>query len=113
MSDCSSRFESGRGHHDKDNARSVVVPMRVPLVAIVLVVTPIPIGIAHPMPATSIIVSRMIFRLTPADVAILVACHTNTVATIHITAFISVRDRGCWIKDRRSRACNDSGQQDF
>ena len=108
MSDCSSRFESGRGHHEQDNAPSLVVPMRVPLVAIVLIVTPIPVGVAHQMPATSIIVSRMVFRLTPANVAILVACHTNTVATIHITAFISVRDRGRWVKNRRSRACNDS-----
>src|ERR1700736_6092883 len=77
---------------------SVVVPMWVPFVTIVLVVAPIPVGIAHPMPPTSIIVGRMVLGLTPAYVAILVAGHANTVMAVHIAAFKSARDGCGWIK---------------
>ena len=98
---------------DRELTRSVVVPMRVPFVTIVLVVTPIPIGVAHPMPATSIIMGRMVFRLTPADVAISVACQTNAMMAIYIAAFISARDGGCGKKDCRSREYNDSNQHRF
>ena len=90
-----------------------MIPMRVPFVTIVLVVTPIPIGVAHPMPATSIIMGRMVLRLMPADVASSVACQTNAMMAIYIAAFISARDGGCGKKDRRSREYNDSDQQGF
>ena len=92
---------------------SVVIPMWVPFMAIVLVVTPIPIGVAHPVTATSIIMGRMIFRLTPAYVAVLVAGHTNAVVAIHIAAFIGMRDGVCWIKDRTSQACDNEEQRGF
>ena len=90
-----------------------MVPMRVPFVTIVLVVTPISIGVANPMTATSIIVGRMVFRLAPAYVTILVACHTNTMMAVHIAALISVRNGVCWIKDRTSQAYKDSEQHGF
>jgi hypothetical protein len=77
---------------------------------IVLIVTPIPIGVAHPMPATSIIMGRMVVRLAPADVAVFVACQTDAMMTIYIAAFISVRDGACGKKDRRSREYDDSDQ---
>jgi hypothetical protein len=87
--------------------------MRIPFVTIVLVVAHIPIGVAHPMPATSIIVSGMVFRLTPTYVAVSVARHTNTVMAIHITAFKGARGGGGWIEERRSQADNDGEHHGF
>ena len=93
--------------------RSVVVPVRVPFVAIVLVVTSLAFRIAYPMTATSIIVGLVIFRLTPAYVTILVACHTYTVVAIHIAAFVGARDGGCWIDDPGSQEYDGSKKHGF
>ena len=85
----------------------VVVPMRVPFVTRVLVVTTISIGVAHPSPTTAVIVGLMVFRLTPAYVAILVACDANTVTAVQVAAFISVGDGSCWRKDCKSQGDSD------
>ena len=79
----------------------------------VLVVTPIPIGIAYPMSTPAVIVRGMVLGLAPAYVAILVTIDPNTVIAVKIATFISVCDGGCWCKDRQSQGYPDSEQHGF
>ena len=71
----------------------VVLPMRIPFPAGVLVMTPVPIGVANPTARMTINSLLAMFRLAPAFVAIMVACNTDTMVAVRVTALVGMAKR--------------------
>ena len=72
-----------------------VLPMRIPFPASVLVMTPVPIGVANPTAWMTINSLPTMFRLTPTLVAIMVASDTDTMVAVSVTALVGMAKRNC------------------
>ena len=69
--------------------------MRVPFFTGVLIVTTIPIRVAHPTaPRSLVIILLAVLRLLPASVPIIVALHAHAMIAIRVAALICMSQRG-------------------
>ena len=73
----------------------VVLPMRIPFLAGVLVMTAVPIGVANPAPRMAVNTVLTIFRLGPTFVAIVVTSNTDTMIAVGVAALVSMTKGQC------------------
>jgi hypothetical protein len=92
---------------------AVMVPVWVPFSTRVLIVTPIPIGIAHPTPLMAIDILFIVFRAFPTLVAILITGDTHTVIAIRIAALESASGGSRREKCRQHQAYSSGKKRGF
>jgi hypothetical protein len=85
----------------------VVLPMRIPFPASVLVMTPVPIGVANPTAWMNINSLPTMFRLAPTFVSIMVASDTDTMVAVRVTALVRMAKRYC----RESGQCKEPSRR--
>jgi hypothetical protein len=64
----------------------------IPLVSLVLIVTPVTVPVAHPAAGAIVVVAAGIFRLFPTSIAVAVAFDANAMVTIRVAALVGARD---------------------
>jgi hypothetical protein len=87
----------------------VVLPMRIPFPASVLVMTPVSIGVANPTAWMTINSPLTMFRLAPTIVAIMVASDTDTMVAVRVTALVGMAKRYC----RESGQCYEPSRRNI